>query len=156
MDVVLVGADFEENLGMGMIAAAAQQAGHAVTVMPYNHSSECERLAECIARAAPDVLGISAQFQHRAADFLGLAAALRDQGFAGHITMGGQFPTLAFPEVLADESGVDSVVLYDGEQTFVELLAALRDKTPLRAVPGLALRDDAGVPVRTATRSWSV
>ncbi|HMR07560.1 MAG TPA: radical SAM protein, partial [Polyangiaceae bacterium] len=39
----------------------------------------------------------------------------------------------------------DSIVLYDGEETFPELLAALERDTPLADVPGLAYRDDDGV-----------
>ena len=46
MDVVLIGADFEENLGVGAIAAVARQAGHAVGVVPFNVPAQAQGIAE--------------------------------------------------------------------------------------------------------------
>ncbi len=152
MRVVLVGADFEENLGMGMIAAAAQQAGHVVHIVPFNYVDDEARTVEAALARAPDVIGLSMQFQHRAGEFLGLSRALRDAGFAGHITCGGQFPTLAVEQVLCGDDGVDSIVLHEGERAFPEMLEALGLGQPLAAVPGLALRDERGCVARTAAR----
>lgn len=152
MRVVLIGADFEENLGLGMIGAAAEAAGHEVSVMAFNDRAQGAEVARRVGAAQPDVVGLGIQFQHRAYDFLALARALRREGFAGHVTAGGQFPTLAFREVLERGHGVDSVVLYDGEATFVELLSALDQGRPLTGVAGLALLDD-GKAQRTAERA---
>ena len=145
MRVVLVGADFEENLGLGMIAAVAQGAGHEVRVVPFNDSGSRGRIAREIAHDSPDVVGLSMQFQHRSHEFLSLARLLRREGFRGHVTAGGQFPTLAFSEVLGRGHGVDSVVLHDGEETFVELLEKLERREPLDSVRGLALAAPEGV-----------
>src|SRR5262249_35461298 len=101
---------------------------------------------------APDVIGLSIQFQHRAPEFLGLSRKLREAGYRGHVTAGGQFPTLAWREALGPQNGVDSVVLHDGEETLVDLLAALGRGARLGDVPGLGLRTDDGVPFRTAAR----
>jgi anaerobic magnesium-protoporphyrin IX monomethyl ester cyclase len=142
MRVCLVGADFEENLGIGMIAAAAEAAGHAVTVVPFNHPRDLAAVATRALAAAPEVVGLGIQFQHRAHEFLALSAALRARGYLGHITAGGQYPTLAWRESLQARYGLDTVVLHDGEETFVDLLAALRD--------GRVTRDGAGPrPPRT-------
>ena len=43
MRVVLVGADFEENLGVGMIAAVAEAAGHRVAIAPFNSAAMMRR-----------------------------------------------------------------------------------------------------------------
>jgi radical SAM superfamily enzyme YgiQ (UPF0313 family) len=152
MRLALVGADFEENLGLGMIAAAAEAAGHAVTVIGFNLPSEAAGVVTKALAARPDVVGLGIQFQHRAHEFLALAMRLRAAGFAGHITAGGQYPTLAWQETLSPRYGLDTVVLHDGEGTITDLMAALRDGRPLEGVTGLALRDAAGVPVRTAGR----
>ena len=151
MRVVLLGADFEENLGVGMIAATALARGHRVRVEPFNSLERTPAIAASIARDAPDVVGLSMQFQHRAHEFLSLAAALRDLGFAGHITCGGQFPTLAWEQVL-ERGDVDSVVLYDGEAAFGELLDALDAHAPVDRVAGIAVRGPGNVPRRTAER----
>jgi radical SAM superfamily enzyme YgiQ (UPF0313 family) len=155
MRIVLVGADFEENLGIGIIAAIAKRRGHDARVVAFNDPRERSALARAIAASAPDVVGLGIQFQHRAHEFLALAAALRRAGFRGHVTCGGQFPSLAWEEVLGRGHGVDSVVFHDGEHTFGELLDALAAERPLDGVAGLAFRDSARGVVRTAPRPLS-
>jgi methylmalonyl-CoA mutase cobalamin-binding subunit len=152
MRLTLVGADVEENLGMGMIAAAATGAGHRVEVLGFNDSARAANLVNQITSSDPDLVGLAAQYQHRGLDFLALATALRKAGFRGHITAGGHFATMGCAEVLAGRYGVDSVVLYDGERTIVALLAALAARQNLADVAGIAFRDARGAVVRTAAR----
>ena len=152
MRLTLVGADVEENLGMGMIAAAATGAGHRVDVLGFNDNAQIPELANRIVSSGPNVVGLAAQFQHRGLDFLSLATALRKHGFRGHITAGGHFATMGCASVLAGRYGVDSVVLYDGEETIVDLLAALVAERSLAGVAGIAFRNASGAVVRTAPR----
>jgi anaerobic magnesium-protoporphyrin IX monomethyl ester cyclase len=152
MRVHFVAADLEENLGVGILAAVVEKHGHEAAVVPFNDLSELERVVERVTREQPDVVGLSIQFQHRAPEFVRLARRLRAAGFRGHLTSGGQFPTLAWRETLAPENGIDSVVLHDGEETIVELLRALEGGTDVAAVPGMALRGGDGEAVRTTAR----
>lgn len=155
MRVVLVGADFEENLGVGAIAAVAQGLGHTVRIVTFDRDDQRRGVAKAVLAHRPDVVGLSMQFQHRAHDFLSLARLLRQRGFRGHVTCGGQFPSLAWREVLSPENGLDSVVFNDGEQTFTELLGALsRGAGPeaLHDIAGLGLRTSDGAPRRTPGR----
>ncbi|MEZ4444693.1 MAG: radical SAM protein [Polyangiaceae bacterium] len=151
MRITFICADLEENLGVGILAAIAEEAGHRVKIVPFNDASETGEVVERALRRRPDVIGLSIQFQHRAPEFLALAQALRGAGYDGHITSGGQFPTLAWRQTLAPENGVDSVVLHDAEDSFPELLRSLEAKEDLATIPGLALRLD-GEPRRTAER----
>ena len=151
MHLVLVGADYEENLGMCMIAAAAEGAGHRTSVVPFGGGGRDEVVLDILA-LRPDVVGLAAQFQHRGLDFLGLACDLRRAGFRGHVTAGGQFATMAAASILAGGFGVDSVVLYEGESTIVELLDALAARQELAGLAGLALPDGRGGAFRTAPR----
>ncbi len=153
MRLVLVGADFEENLGMCMVAAAAESAGHDTSVVPFQSAEERGLTVERILAARPDVVGLAAQFQHRGMDYLGLACDLRRAGFRGHITAGGQFATMAHAPILSGRYGVDSVVLYEGEGTIAELLNAIAGKKALDSVAGLALPDGQGGAYRTAARA---
>ncbi|MFO0686530.1 MAG: radical SAM protein [Sandaracinus sp.] len=149
MKVVLVGADFEENLGVGMIAAAAIEAGHEVRIVPFDWPEDAPRVVERVVAERPEVVGLSIQFQHRAAELVDLAERLRAAGCRAHVTSGGQYPSLAWEPMLEAHPAIDSAVLYEGERSFVALLAALADRTPLADVPGLALRDEAGRAFRT-------
>ena len=150
MRLFLVGADIEENLALGILTAVAEQQGHNARVLGFNDESQSASIVEQIVGAAPDVVGLSMQFQHRADEFLSLSRSLRDAGYEGHITCGGQFPTLASSETLECNAGVDSIVLYDGEETLSELLDAIERGGPLSEVAGLALLTDDGKSFRTA------
>lgn len=152
MRIHFVGADLEENLGVGILAAVAEKHGHAAGIVPFNDVAEIDDVVRRALTGSPDVIGLSIQFQHRAPEFLALARKLREAGYRGHVTAGGQFPTLAWREALDPAHGVDSVVLHDGEETIVDLLDALSRGAPLAGVPGLALRADDGAPLRTAAR----
>ncbi len=89
MRIALVGADVEDNLGLGMVAAALGAARHRVEVVPYNDLDQLDAvLAERRARR-PGLIGLGMQFQHRARDFLMLARGLRAEGFRGHLARAG-------------------------------------------------------------------
>ena len=152
MRVTLVGSDCEENLGLGMIAASLVGAGHQIQVLPFNELGELDAVADAVLRSRPKVVGLGIQFQHRSADFLRLAFELRQRGFLGHITCGGQYPTMAWEEVLDNDPAIDSVVLHEGERSIVELCAALNRRESLSVVHGLALRQPGAGPVRTEAR----
>jgi radical SAM superfamily enzyme YgiQ (UPF0313 family) len=152
MRIHFVGADLEENLGIGILAAVAERSGHEAAIVPFNDIAETDAVVARAMLGDPDMIGLSIQFQHRAHEFLRLSRRLREAGYRGHVTCGGQFPTLAYREVLAPENGVDSVVLHDGEETLVDLLGALTQGAALTGVRGLALRADDGAPMRTESR----
>ncbi len=152
MHAMLVGADFEENLGLGILAAVLEEAGHDASIVPFNVAEDAGPIVRRVIAEQPELVGLSIQFQHRAHEFLGLARALRSAGYRGHVTAGAQFPTLAFREVLEGEHGVDSVVLHDGDDTIVDLARAIERGTPVSEVDGLALRGNDGLAFRTAER----
>ncbi len=152
MHALLVGADFEENLGLGILAAVLEEAGHDASIVPFNVAEDAGPIVRRVIAEQPELVGLSIQFQHRAHEFLGLARALLSAGYRGHVTAGAQFPTLAFREVLEGEHGVDSVVLHDGDDTIVDLARAIERGTPVSEVDGLALRGNDGLAFRTAER----
>ena len=152
MDIVLIGADFEENLALCALSAAVDAAGHKAEVVPFDEEAELDAVATRVARAAPAIVGLSVQFQHRSSEFLRLAARLRAKGYRGHVTCGGQFPTMAWREVLDGATPFDSIVLGDGERTLVDLAAAIEAGRPVSTVAGLAVPGALGAR-RTAPRA---
>lgn len=156
MQLVLVGADHEENLGLCMIAAAAEEAGHRTAVVPFQDRQGGAEAVRRILALRPDVIGLAMQFQHRGLDYLTLACELRRAGFRGHITAGGQFATMAATAILSGRYGIDSVALYEGEGTIGDLLAALAAGRALTEVAGLTLPDHGGGVLRTAPRPLAV
>lgn len=152
MHIALIGADFEENLALCMLSASAERAGHRAEVIAFDDDTQIDAIAGRVARAAPGAVGLSIQFQHRSSEFLRLAMRLRAKGYRGHVTCGGQFPTMAWRDVLVGDTPFDSVVLNDGEHTLVDLLDAIEHGTPVKDVAGLAIPSPLG-PRRTPPRA---
>ncbi len=98
-------------------------------------------LADRIARANPDVAGLSAH-NLDADDAHAIAHALRQRGFAGRIVLGGPYPFSFRTEILRDPD-VDFAVVGEGELAMSGLLEALAGRRPLAKVPGLVYRDPA-------------
>jgi anaerobic magnesium-protoporphyrin IX monomethyl ester cyclase len=136
----LVGSEQQENLGLRYLAAAAEQAGHEVTVIALETRDDVAAVAEAVLVAEPAVVGLSIAFQHAIGDYLALAQLLRDRGYAGHLTCGGQVPTFCHLELLTDSPALDTVVRFEGEQTLVELLDRVATGRPPRDMAGLAWR----------------
>jgi anaerobic magnesium-protoporphyrin IX monomethyl ester cyclase len=152
MRAVLIGAEYEENLAVRYLAAALEAAGHAATIVPFSRPADLDRAVDECLRLGPDLVGLSMAFQHRAREFLELAAALRRRGYAGHVCAGGHVPTAAWRELLEQAPAVDTVVRHDGEVTLVELCGALATPARWREIPGVCARDDAGRPVAAPAR----
>jgi anaerobic magnesium-protoporphyrin IX monomethyl ester cyclase len=148
--IALVGPELEENLSLRYLASSLATAGYRAELVVYNGDADFANAIETIARAVepPAVVGISLAFQWRAQDFLALAMALRENGYRGHITLGGHFATFASDDILREFPEVDSIVRQEGEETIVALVNAVIAGAPLD-IPGLALRNAHGEPHRT-------
>jgi anaerobic magnesium-protoporphyrin IX monomethyl ester cyclase len=147
--VVLVGFQDQGNLGMGYLAAALQDAGQSVDLIEFRDSPES--IIERVVAADPVVVGLSLIFQYYLPDYRRLLARLRDAGVTAHMTMGGHYPSLCPDEVLTAVPELDSVALFEGERTLVELVSTLARGQDWRLVPGLAYRAGTRV-IETAPR----
>ena len=147
--VALVGPEIEENLSLRYIAASLTQKGHTSDIVPFNSASDFSPALELVIAQRPSVVGVSLAFQWRANDFLAFVVALREAGFAGHITAGGHFGTFAAREIMTDFPELDSVCVQEAEETFVALAEAVSEKKPLDGIAGLWLRDANGVAFST-------
>ena len=128
MKVLLVGAELEENLALRYLAAALERAGHEAVFATFDREADTEGVLEIARREGPAMIGMSMTFQFRAKQFGALARALRDDGYRGHITGGGHFPTFAWRECLEAFPAIDSIVRHEGEETIVEMCEALEAK----------------------------
>jgi radical SAM superfamily enzyme YgiQ (UPF0313 family) len=92
----------------------------------------------------PDVIGLSAMTPEDP-DLTYFARLLRQRFPASVIVAGGPHPNAA-PEHVLRESGVDFVVLGEGEQTILRMAEGLGQGNPVEDLPGLAyLRDGKAV-----------
>jgi radical SAM superfamily enzyme YgiQ (UPF0313 family) len=145
--IALVGPEIEENLSLRYLASSLSAAGYVSEIIPFCGEHQFEPAVRAILDAPepPLLVGLSLAFQWKATDTLALAMALRDGGYAGHLTVGGHFATFACSDLLRDFSELDSVVRQEGEHTLLALVRALEAGEPFDPIPGLAFRRDGDV-----------
>jgi anaerobic magnesium-protoporphyrin IX monomethyl ester cyclase len=156
--VALVGPELEENLSLRYLASSLTRAGHSSDIVAFNRERDLPRALRAILEprdrsGPPPVVGLSLAFQWRARDFLGLAVALREAGYKGHITTGGHFATFASKDILRDFPEIDTICRQESEETLARLATAVIRGEPVAGIPGLAYRNAAGEVILTGEPS---
>ncbi len=136
----------EECMGLAYLAASLRRRGHAVQLldMDIQEIDESQVIAN-LNENDFDLVGITMPFAisgKSAADFLTRWAPSRKKHL--HLTVGGPWATIMAKEVLRAIPGVDSVVLYEGEETLPDLAERLEQQRDWRATPGIAYQDEGG------------
>jgi len=149
VDVLLVGYENHENLGLRSIMAYLLQEGHRVALAPFFPGMH-DAVLEAARRHRPRVIGFSLIFQYALEQFGTLMRALRTAGVDAHFTAGGHFPSLRPEETLLLLPELDSVVRFEGEHTLADLIDRLDQPQEWRLVQGLAFRKDDTVTVNPA------
>jgi radical SAM superfamily enzyme YgiQ (UPF0313 family) len=90
----------------------------------------------------PEIVGISA-LHHEAKASHNLASLVKKSNPNCVVVMGGPYPSADYKSCLNHED-IDFVVVGEGEETFLELVKSIDDKTPLKreTMAGLAYRKD--------------
>lgn len=141
IDVLLVGYEDEENLGLRSIAAYLKDNSVNVAIEPY-HSPKKEVILQKIHQVSPKIVGFSLIFQRMLFDFAELISFLRKDGVSAHFTMGGHFPTIDYKEIFKIIPGLDSVVRHEGEKTLLELYNHIDNSDTWPHIKGIAYRDN--------------
>ncbi|BCL16665.1 B12-binding domain-containing radical SAM protein [Micromonospora sagamiensis] len=106
-----------------------------------------DALGPILADYRPDLVGVTSVAQSYC-QALEIAAAVKNSGVDAKVVFGGPHVTFLPTECLTRHADVDYVLLYDAEQSIVELCAAIgpgrAEEAALRKVSGLAFRTDAG------------
>ena len=130
-------------LGLACVGGALRAAGHEVRVIDAAVEPHWEaRLGEVLSGWRPRAVGISAStaMLKHALDLAGRTKAA-DPGIT--VVLGGVHATL-FPGEVLREGMIDLAVHGEGEQTAVELFAAVARSEPLHTIAGIAFRDGNG------------
>lgn len=134
--VMLIGFQNQGNLGIGYLASTLIQQGYAVRT--FDFEKDPEELLQAEKAQAPILIGFSLIFQFYIRRFAAVIRYLREHGVGCHITMGGHFPSLSYRETFAEIPELDSVVLFEGEETLVELVDCLSTGQTWRDIHGIA------------------
>jgi hopanoid C-3 methylase HpnR len=136
-----------EPLGLELVAAAAQRAGHCVRMIDL----QCERqenFFRLLKDWRPDVIAFSGNYLANVPEIIDLARAARDVLPSAFICVGGHSVSFIPEEILRHADGaVDCVLIGEGETAITGLLEALaKDRSDVNGAPGCVTRDHRGAP----------
>lgn len=140
LDVLLVGYEEEENLGIRSIAAFLNHNGVKTDVEPYLDNFK-DNILQRILEDQPAIVGFSLMFQRMLPDFANLIKYLRENEVKSHFTIGGHYPTIEYKGTLEAIPQINTVIRHEGEETFLELYKFLNDPDLWFKIKGMAFRN---------------
>lgn len=137
----------KEPLGLLYLAAVLRREGYEVSVLQADYYGlSVEQTVKIILFHNPVVVGFSLT-QRAAPSVLKIVELLRKRGFTGHITSGGYLPSLCTEDFLNRAREIDSAIIGEGEETFLELVKCLDYGRPWNRVSGLAYHNGTSVAI---------
>lgn len=129
----------QDNLGVGYLASSLLQTEHFdITLIDIRETVSV--IIKNIIESRPLIVGFSIVFQAQMDTFQRLTLILRENNVNCHFTAGGHYPSFRYEELLHLIPELDSVVLFEGEHTIVELAEALRKNSEWHGIDGIAYR----------------
>jgi len=151
--IVLVGLEDQDNLGLRYLSSRLRQMGHCTRIVTVTEGPG--PVLGAIQELVPHIVGFSLIFQYLVPQFARLLAGLRANGVTAHFTMGGHYASFEPEALLAAIPALDSVVVFEGEDTLLELAEHIAAAADWRCVAGIAYRGRTGTtlnPVRPGRR----
>lgn len=130
----------QDNLGVGYIASVLLQNRIDIKIIDFRMGKE--GILKRIKYYNPLVVGFSIIFQYHIYDFKDLISYLRKYGVNCHFSAGGHYPSLRHTELLSIIPELDSVVLFEGEYTFLELVQFINVGKEWKNIKGIAYREN--------------
>jgi anaerobic magnesium-protoporphyrin IX monomethyl ester cyclase len=147
--VVIIAFGEYDNLGAGYLLSVLKSAGIDARMIDFRYDNE-EILAS-LERHPPLVVGFSVIYEVYIEEFAVLTKYLRNGGINCHFTAGGSFASLNPEELFRLIPEIDSIVRFEGEDTFLELVNCLRDRREWRAIRSIAYMGNGGI-IKTPLR----
>jgi anaerobic magnesium-protoporphyrin IX monomethyl ester cyclase len=138
--VCFVAFEEQDNLGIGYLASTLLQDDFDIRIIDFRLGKES--ILERLGRYNPILVGFSIIFQFHIEDFKDLINYLREHGVNCHFCAGGHYPSLRYNEVLQIIPQLDSVVLFEGEYTFLELAQSIYAGKDWKHIDGIAYREN--------------
>ncbi|RPI78830.1 MAG: radical SAM protein [Desulfobacteraceae bacterium] len=136
--------------GLLSLAAQAKQHGHAVTVLNL-YAFAWSDILKLLPLLPAELYGLSCFTQNRRGA-LALAEQIRRLFPAAHIVLGGPHAGALPLEILRHCAAVDSVIIGEGETTFMELIERLQSARDLNGLAGSAYRSPQGLRLNEPRR----
>lgn len=138
---------FEEfdNLGVGYMSRVLTDEGYTITIIDIR--KEKKEILHSLKKLNPLIVGFSVIFQYHINEFAELVSYLRKAGIKCHFSAGGQYASLRYNELFRIIPSLDSIVRFDGEYTFLELVNCLNSGTGWKHVLSIVFKSENGLKV---------
>jgi anaerobic magnesium-protoporphyrin IX monomethyl ester cyclase len=133
----------QDNLGVGYIGSVLLQNEIDIKITDFRAGKRS--ILQQIMHHNPLIIGFSIIFQYHIDDFRDLISYLRKHGVNCHFCAGGHYPSLRYAKLLEMIPGLDSVVLFEGEYTLLELAQSIYSGKEWKQIEGIAYRDNGSV-----------
>lgn len=141
-----------EALGIGYLASYLRSHGCDVEILDAHiEELSIENTIECLENKNIDILGISIISPLVLPQSFRIARAIKAVKKNIHITIGGQHPTFFYESILKKHPSIDTIVRFEGEITFLELINKINRQEEWGKIEGIAFRED-GMVVATPPR----
>ena len=146
---VFIAFEEQDNLGVGYIASVLSQTGFDIRIIDFRLGKKS--ILDSIIHYNPLVVGFSIIFQYHIYDFKDLISYLREHGVNCHFTAGGHYPSLRYSELFDIIPTLDSIVLFEGEHTLLDLVQSIYSGKEWKHIKGIAYKKN-GATVANALR----
>lgn len=150
MDVLLISPSYDPSLrpgyslGLGYLAARSIELGFDTAVVEDSMTDGgMSYLTQLPANTR--LVAIGALFTRQVPRALEIAAKLRTIGYDRLIVLGGHGTSFIWHNLLKDCSAIDAVACFESDDTFAEMLAAVRRSAPLADICGLYVRSNSDI-----------
>ena len=144
-NVVFVCINTYENLGVGYLSSMLSEAGFKSRIIDIRKGEN--EILKIVRRDEPVLIGFSVIFQYNIELFRNLVAYLRRNGVNSHFTAGGHYASLKPCELIDLIPELDSIVLFEGEKTVVELVRSLISGNKWKDLDGIAWKKSSKVVI---------
>ena len=128
-----------DNLGIGYLSSVLSDAGYESSIIDFSDGKEA--ILNTIREINPSVVGFSIIYQYYIYEFQELISYLREEGIKCHFTGGGHYASLRYEELFEIIPSLDSVVRFEGEYTFPDLVNCICTSKEWRNIPGIAFKN---------------
>ncbi|MFC2167758.1 B12-binding domain-containing radical SAM protein [Acidobacteriota bacterium] len=143
-----------ESLALGYLTASLRGKGHTVSIINGAlRSLAISEIAYRVIKDSIDFVGINLADPTLVNSTKELVQEIRRRAFIGHISIGGHTATFHWKDILTKVPEIDSVVLFEGEETICDLVDALKQGKEWQTIPGLAYANN-DKPIRSGNRSF--
>lgn len=128
-------------LGLCYISAYLKEHGYDVTLVDGSVQDLGNKyIVDEILKENYDIIGFTVIFRKMMSPILDIVTKVREAGCMSHITIGGHYPSFDYEYILCNYPCIDSVMRFEGEIAFYQLVKCIEEGGELKKVPNIALR----------------